>query len=175
MSYITKEQIENIIAFSHNGNFKALKNIVDPLLNQPDAEPATTWRCYHCNEVCTDRESAGEHFGRNEYSEPICKIDAARYREMEEQIRRANEEDSETDRKMYALQAKHRSELRSEEERGYARGLHDAKAHPPAPKAITASDVTDGMVVAWSRQINAANTRKDEISAAVNAFNGVKP
>lgn len=60
-------------------------NLLLQSLPEMTAEPVVNWRCYHCNEVFTSRESASEHFGRNEYSYPICKINAKQYREMERQ------------------------------------------------------------------------------------------
>lgn len=85
-----------------------------------------SWRCFHCEENFTDPEAAAEHFGTSIFQEPACQIDAKKYREMEERVRRANEDDSDTDRRMYAMQSEHQMELKREEEKGYARGLRDA-------------------------------------------------
>lgn len=84
------------------------------------------WRCFHCDENFTDRKAAADHFGTSIFQEPACQIDAKKYREMENQVRRANEDDSDTDRRMYAMQGEHQVALRREEEKGYARGLKDA-------------------------------------------------
>ena len=50
--------------------------------------------------------------------------------------------------------------------------------HPPAPKAITAEDVTDEMVFSlWNTRVITSTglAGKRLVAAAVNAFNGVKP
>jgi hypothetical protein len=84
------------------------------------------WRCFHCSETFTDEAAAAEHFGWSEYQQPACQIDAKQYREMEERVSRANQDDSDTDRRMYAMQGEHQMALKREEEKGYARGLKDA-------------------------------------------------
>jgi hypothetical protein len=92
------------------------------------AQAEQPWRCFHCDEVFTDAASAQEHFGRSQISEPACTIDAAKYREMEETVRRHCEEDTDLHRTIYAMESRHQTELRCEEEKGYARGLADAQA-----------------------------------------------
>lgn len=84
---------------------------------------AREWRCFHCDEAFADAESAAVHFGKSERQNPICTIDAAEYRAMEQRMLRYNEEDSDLHREIYGLRAKHASELRREEEKGYALGL----------------------------------------------------
>ena len=86
------------------------------------------WRCFHCDEAFTDAESAALHFGKSEYQNPICSVDTAEYRAMEERVRRCNEEDSDLHREIHGLHAQHHIELQREEEKGYARGLRDQKA-----------------------------------------------
>ena len=81
------------------------------------------WRCFHCDEAFADAESAAVHFGTSERQNPICTVDAAEYRAMEQRMARYNEEDSDLHRQIYGLQARHASELRREEEKGYALGL----------------------------------------------------
>jgi hypothetical protein len=47
-------------------------------------EPA--WRCFHCDEVFTDKAEALEHFGSDEWKTPACRLpstDVARLRELE--------------------------------------------------------------------------------------------
>src|SRR5579859_4298218 len=90
-------------------------------------EPAVLsgWRCFHCDESFTDAESAALHFGKSERQNPICSVDAVEYRSMEERVRRCNEEDSDLHREIYGMQARHYTELRREEEKGYACGLRD--------------------------------------------------
>lgn len=84
------------------------------------------WRCFHCDDVFTDAALAQEHFGSSEYQEPGCKIDLAKYREMESLLRRYAEEDTDLHRSIHALNTKHQVELIRQEETGYIRGLKDA-------------------------------------------------
>lgn len=100
----------------------------DALALPPENGPAAPqeWRCFHCGEAFTDARFAALHFGGSERQNPVCSIDAAEYRAMEQRMIRYNEEDSDLHRDIYGLQARHATELRREEERGYARGLTDA-------------------------------------------------
>lgn len=83
------------------------------------------WRCFHCGELFTNNLLAADHFGYSEYATPACKIDAAQYREMEQRVARANADDSDTDRAMYALRSEHENALRRAEEAGYGKGVSD--------------------------------------------------
>ncbi len=89
------------------------------------------WRCFHCDAVLTTRQEAAEHFGDYESCDPICKVDAVKFREMEREVRRTRwelvEETADCHREVYALLAKHRDELDRQEELGFARGVRDAK------------------------------------------------
>lgn len=85
------------------------------------------WRCFHCEESFTDSDKAAEHFGKSMYQKPICQIDAARYREMEEYVRRAADEDTDALRQVGRLESDHRTALIREEEKGYARGMADIR------------------------------------------------
>ncbi|CAJ6623501.1 Uncharacterised protein [Burkholderia pseudomallei] len=99
-------------------------------LGEQQVEPASTarWRCFHCDEVFDDRDAAALHFGTTERQVPACTIDVAEYRAMEQRMSRYNEEDTDLHREIYRLQARHQSDLRREEEKGYARGLADGAA-----------------------------------------------
>lgn len=94
----------------------------------PSEMEQVPWRCFHCDEVFNDREAAALHFGTSLMHEPACQIDIAKYREMEETVRRYNEEDTDLHREIHGLQARHQAELRREEKTGYAQGLRDQKA-----------------------------------------------
>jgi hypothetical protein len=94
------------------------------------AKPVVPWRCFHCDEIFSDADAAREHFGPNEMHEPVCQIDVAKYREMEEIVRRHVSEDTDLHREIYRMQAKHFTDLRHEEEKGYARGLEDGRKYP---------------------------------------------
>jgi hypothetical protein len=45
-----------------------------------------SWRCFHCNGLFATADSAQEHFGKSEFSEPACQIDISTYREMENRV-----------------------------------------------------------------------------------------
>lgn len=84
------------------------------------------WRCFHCNDVFHDAQSAREHFGPSEYQEPACQIDIKKFREMECRDQRHAEEDTELHRIITGMRSDIDTALRREEEKGYARGLQDA-------------------------------------------------
>lgn len=84
------------------------------------------WRCFHCDEVLTDRESAAIHFGTHECQRPACLIDAAEYRRMEAKEASYAAEDAAIHRQMWGMHNEHRAALRRAEEAGYAKGVRDA-------------------------------------------------
>ncbi len=88
------------------------------------------WRCFHCDEVFTDREAARLHFGDNETRDPACCISIEHVRWLEEQHRLHCNEDSGALRAISALAGQHETLRRRAEEEGYAKGLADAKEHP---------------------------------------------
>ncbi len=94
------------------------------------------WLCFHCGETCETEESAREHFGDDQGSTPACKLSqdvlglVCLLREQDRELRAYRQEDTASHREFYALGATHQTELRREEERGYSRGLEDAKKHP---------------------------------------------
>lgn len=120
---------------------------------QPSPEVSTQalpWRCFHCEEVFTDQESAALHFGTSERQDPACKIDVAEYRAMEERMVRYNEEDSDLHRAIHAAESKGANDARRAEETGYARGLADAKKHPEELGLMAVSTqavVTDAEII----------------------------
>jgi hypothetical protein len=88
------------------------------------------WRCFHCDEVFHNHAKAEEHFGRRLVSQSACQVDMKQFREMELQLEDYHHEDSKVLRKMAAMEGEHSAALRREEEKGYARGLRDAKRYP---------------------------------------------
>lgn len=86
-----------------------------------------TWKCFHCGETFSTQANAELHFGSTQYSQAACQIDVTKFREMEKLVARYQEEDTDLHREIYALQAKHHLNLQREEEKGYARGLNDAR------------------------------------------------
>ena len=103
-------------------------------------EQPKTFTCFHCWETfeVTDFASqrrAQDHFGTAPHAQPICKIQHEdrkliwRIRRMEEELARHRAEDSDTDRAMHAMQARHAEELKRVEEQGFARGVADMRKH----------------------------------------------
>lgn len=99
---------------------------------QPDTYPTPEhgWVCFHCGETfpgtMSGQYAARLHFGASIHDEPKCQISARRLRDMEGQLRRYREEDTDLHREIARLQSDHAIALRREEEKGYARGLRDA-------------------------------------------------
>lgn len=88
------------------------------------------WRCFHCGEVFTTREAAALHFGTSEVQEPLCTVTAERYREVERRLDEYRNEADATSRTFFAMGAKAQEMATIAEQKGYDRGIADAKAHP---------------------------------------------
>jgi hypothetical protein len=102
------------------------------------------WRCFHCDEVFTDEAAAREHFGSygpRILSEPACQIDAAEYRAMEQRMADYNAEDADIHRQMARMECEHKTALRREEEKGYARGVADQRKEFQALGYVSVSEV----------------------------------
>jgi hypothetical protein len=90
------------------------------------------WRCFHCDELFTDRALAALHFGDHLQGDPACKLNAMEggllklLRDQEDELQRFRSEDSASARQFYALGAEHAQALRRAEEAGYAKGVADA-------------------------------------------------
>lgn len=109
-------------------------------------QPANTWRCFHCDEVFTDREQAAFHFGIDEMCTPACGLDRGlveAYRRQELELRRYRDEDSDKDREMYRQRNEHVQALQRAEEAGYAKALKDTNYQEPAPSAPAADHSPD--------------------------------
>ena len=90
------------------------------------------WRCFHCDEVFTDRESAENHFGASVACAPMCQIFGKTVRAMEDQLRSYQNEDTDLHRRIASMQTEHQQALMRAEESGYAKGLRDGcKEIPP--------------------------------------------
>jgi hypothetical protein len=100
--------------------------------------PDVAWRCFHCDEVFTGVDAARAHFGVDSDWEPGCMLKLTEEEKdllavitrLQNELSRYHEEDSDKDREIVALSAKHQSALRDAEQTGYDRGLADAKAYP---------------------------------------------
>lgn len=94
--------------------------------------PEHGWVCFHCGEHFPDNHggwrAAQLHFGTSIHDEPKCQITARALRIMERDLRRYQEEDTDLHRELARLRSDHAIALRREEEKGYARGLEDARA-----------------------------------------------
>lgn len=108
--------------------------VLDRLATHP-AEPVgaqTEWTCFHCEESFTDLEKARLHFGKTERQSPACQLDAAHLRELEAELQKYREEDTELHHQIAGLAARTESAKRRAEEEGYALGLKDAHLVGPA-------------------------------------------
>jgi hypothetical protein len=99
----------------------------------PDTYPTPEhgWTCFHCGQnfpgTMAGQYEARLHFGASIHDEPKCQISARRLRSMEYDLRRYREEDTELHREIARIESEHAVALRREEEKGYERGLRDAK------------------------------------------------
>lgn len=107
----------------------ALLCLRDRLAKAEKVDPE--WRCFYCDDVFKDRDAAAEHFGSYLHSEPACKINIAKYREMEANVEHwthaVHEETLDCHRALAAARSEHSTALRREEEAGYAKGVADAR------------------------------------------------
>jgi len=107
-----------------------------------------SWRCFHCGDVFRNPKHAASHFGIDQLQEPGCVAVLRhgeshlldRIRDLEQQLRRYQEEDSDVIRWVQAKTSDHATALIREEERGYAKGVADTLAMPDAERvALKAS------------------------------------
>ena len=96
------------------------------------AEPVA-WRCFHCDEVFTDEQTARDHFGPHQLDQAACQIPIAEYRRMNETVRRYNAEDTALHREIFRLRASIPELTKRAEEEGYARGLTDSRIETTPP------------------------------------------
>ena len=87
-----------------------------------------TWRCFHCDEVFTTVVDAAFHFGYADLEKPACLVDAVELRNMQLELRRHREEDTDLHRALYAKDSEMHQAVRRAEEEGYAKGLAALKA-----------------------------------------------
>lgn len=160
-----------------------------PAPQSSNQETPKEWRCFHCGEVFTDREAAADHFGvqiDGTADEVACKLNATEgllvkmLREAHEELRQYHQEDNAAFRQFYALGADHSTALRREEEKGYARGLEDAKKHPesiglrsavetPAP-LLAEICALRGELELTVEHLEAANRACEEASKTIDAY-----
>lgn len=126
---------------------------------------AKAWRCFHCEEVFTDKDSAALHFGASERQQAYCTIPVEHFRWMEEQQRRYFEEDTESHRTIHRLHLQSFENANRSEERGYARGLEDAKKYPHELGLMAAPQPTPPAQAADSVLEDAARKAIDKVLA----------
>lgn len=140
----------------------------DPAAMESAERERPTWRCFHCDEVFTDRAEAQDHFGPSEQQIPACFIDVRHVRWLEEQHRRNVEDDTEALRTIRGLAGEHEELRRRAEEQGYARGLADAKKHPEELGLAALSSLSPELE-AWSRARDAEQPPSQEAAHPVGA------
>lgn len=89
--------------------------------------PDPYWRCFHCGEVFDDPAEAALHFGESERKKPVCELDVEYVRDLELQVWRYQEDDTDLHRQIAELRSEMSTATRRAEELGYSRGLRDAK------------------------------------------------
>lgn len=98
-----------------------------------ELEAEQRWRCYHCGEVFTNAKYAAEHFGADEGATPACRLTYSEghlvtyIRKLEKELAVHRREDSDVLRAMHAREAEQAEKVRRAEERGYNRGVQEAK------------------------------------------------
>lgn len=114
-----------------------------------------TWRCFHCDEVFTTVDDATNHFGPAIYSDPACAIDAHRLRELEAELARYRQEDTDLHRELHCKDSERAQAVIRAEEVGYRRGLIDGHRFPN--DAAIAAGVS-GEPMCAEREVESTNT-----------------
>lgn len=84
-----------------------------------------TWRCFHCDEVFRSVVRAELHFGTHQGATAVCQLDPVKFREMEAELAKYREEDTDLHRQIRSMECQHQQAIRKAEEDGYRKGLHD--------------------------------------------------
>ena len=76
------------------------------------------WRCFHCDELFSDKHQARLHFGDvgyyGAYGTPACCVDAAHLRDLEKQLSKYRNDDTDLHRQIHASAAKESAEQKLE-------------------------------------------------------------
>jgi hypothetical protein len=127
---------------------------------------AIYWRCFHCGDAFTKAQEnhARDHFGRDQGETPVCLIrEPGEYhvlralRDAQDELASYRVEDTELWRALHSMSSDHRQALIREEEKGYAKGVADARAE--------GAEVLAALLETW-RVLRAAGT--------LNLSNGVQ-
>lgn len=106
------------------------------------------WRCFHCGDAFTKAQErwAREHFGADQGALPVCQMRLPGehhlltiLRKQEDELQRHRAEDTDLWRSLYAQDTDHAAALRSEEERGYGKGVADCRAEITSLRALIAT------------------------------------
>lgn len=122
-----------------------------------------SWRCFHCDQVFTDEASARAHFGVSQMDIPYCEMKAEDVREMESELERYRAEDTALHRQIHAMQADHYTALKREEEKGYARGLRDARLEGIEPIARETGAQITRAILAMCKAVVAESALRDVV------------
>jgi hypothetical protein len=120
------------------------------------------WRCFHCDEIFTDREQACVHFGKSQLQKPACQIDVVEFRRTEDLMQLYAHEDTDLHREIHRLHAAHHTALQREEEKGYARGLKDGMELVAPGWKIVPAEPTQAMLAAVAGNIRPHPARPDK-------------
>lgn len=112
-----------------------------------DAAQAADWRCFHCDDVFTERHTAAAHFGATEHGLAACQIKAGSEGSMVTALRDAEQaaadaqsaihaESTDAAKAYYAQADRHREQLRVVEEHAYERGLAEGRDAQAAPLCL---------------------------------------
>ena len=94
------------------------------------------WRCFHCDAAFTKAQArwARQHFGGDDGELPVCQMRVpgehhllAALRNAQDELSRYRAEDSDLMRAIYEMSADHAEAVRRAEERGYEKGVADAR------------------------------------------------
>jgi hypothetical protein len=144
------------------------------------AEARGAWRCFHCDEVFTDKRCARDHFGSDETSEPACRIKAGAERSMLTALRRSEDdcnemmsrlqsESTDAAKAYYAQTARHQAQLRAAEELGFERGIAAHGEHcqplPEPPRAGGGGEVTGRLTEAQRRMLERLSDGPSELTS----------
>lgn len=95
------------------------------------------WRCFFCDEIFTTRGTAAEHFGTEiacDYPILACQIKrheghlVTYIRKLETELAVWNNESQEIQQAIISLEHSFAEEIKTAENRGYARGVSDMRA-----------------------------------------------
>lgn len=132
---ISQETIAALDDLGRERRVRSREALLRDILLRAIAEPAQSWRCFHCGDVFTSPKHAASHFGIDQGAEPGCVAVLRggeshlldRIHDLEIELVGYRAEDSHIMRWAAEKASLHAEALRREEEAGYARGLRDAK------------------------------------------------